>query len=452
MTPPLDLRLPHRTFTLPNGLRVSVHADGTLPIVSVNLWYCVGSKDERPGRTGFAHLFEHLMFEGSAHAPPGSFDAWLEDAGGINNGSTSPDRTNYWITVPTGALELALFLEADRMGALSISQESLDAQRDVVMNERRQAYENQPYGLAHERQLELLYPEGHPYRWPVIGSMADIAAAELADVEAFFRTWYTPSNALLAIAGDVDGVDVEGLVASHFGAIPGTAGAAGTAGAPGGVGAGNGGGAGRRRPAPVRLDAPRRLVLEDTVSLPRLYLAWHSPPLLAAGDAALDVAATILGSGKSAWLYQRLVYELQLAQDVEVVQDGAQLGSLFHIVATARPDVPLGALEREIHAALGRLAAESVSGHVLERARHTIETAFVDTLRGVGGFGGRADRLNHYAFYAGTPDFLARDMARYAAVTAADVRAAAGRWLCAPAAAVAVVPHGRPELAGEGDT
>ncbi len=420
----------HSERTLANGLRLLVHEDRSAPLVAVNLWYHVGSKDERPGRTGFAHLFEHLMFEGSANAPPGVFDRLLEAAGGVNNGSTTPDRTNYWETVPPGALELALWLESDRMGWLSMTQETLDAQRDVVMNERRQSYENRPYGLAFETLLAALYPPDHPYHWPTIGRMADLEAATLADVRAFFRTYYAPSNASLAVAGDVDGADVERLVEAAFADIP-------------------------RGPAvpgvsvpAAALDAERRLVLEDRVRLPRLYLAWHSPAQYAPGDAALEAAAAVLAQGKASRLYRSLVYERQVAQDVSAFQDAGLLGSSFMVVVTARPDVPLERIEPEVRATLAALAEEGPAARELERARNRIETEFVDALQHVGGFGGKADRLNHYAYYTGDAGYAERDLARYLALEPDDLRAALARYVAAaPAVALSVVPEGRRELA-----
>jgi zinc protease len=403
--------LPFRGFTLDNGLRVFVHEDDALPLVCVNLWYCVGSKDERVGRTGFAHLFEHLMFEGSANVPPGRFDEWLEEVGATNNGSTTPDRTNYWILAPSGALELALFLEADRMAALDIPADKLEAQRDVVMNERRQSYDNRPYGLVYETLLAAAYPEGHPYSWPTIGHMADIAAATLDDVHAFYRTWYTPANALLAIAGDVAAFDVEALVAKHFGAIRPAAPPS------------------RAAAAEVALTSSCRLVLEDDVRLPRIDIAWHSPRMFARDDAELAVAARVLAYGRASRLYRRLVHDEQIATDVRAAQDGGLLGSLFHVTATARPGVSAAALETALREEIERLAAAAADARSIARAQNGIRTAFADTLESIGGFDGRADRLNAYAFYAGDAAFLEEDVRRYERVDGAAVSGAVARWL-----------------------
>jgi zinc protease len=427
----MQISLPHELFTLDNGLRVIVHEDRRAPLACVNLWYHVGSKDEVPGRTGFAHLFEHLMFEGSEHVPPGAFDALLEEVGGINNGSTSPDRTNYWELVPAHALDLALWLEADRMGGLlhAITDTQLEAQRGIVMNERRQSYENRPYGLASETLLAELYPEAHPYSWPTIGHMADIEAATIDDVRTFFRTWYAPGNATLAIAGDVVAADVRRVVERYFGDI-----AAGPV-------------AQRTQQAPVTLHAERRRILEDDVQLPRLYLAWHSPAAFEDGDAALDIASAVLAHGRSSRLYKQLVYERQVAQSVNGYQGSSLLGSTFRLTVTARPDMPLAPLEEAVRAEIAAMARDGITSEELERARNGFETSFIDGLQNVGGFGGRADQLNLYYFHTGEPDFAAADLQRYVRLTTDDVQQAVARWLEAPAAVLSVVPAGRTDLA-----
>jgi zinc protease len=416
---------------LDNGLRVLVHEDRRLPLVAVNLWYHVGSRNERPGRTGLAHLFEHLMFEGSTHVPAGDFDRLLEDVGGVNNGSTSPDRTNYWETVPAHALELALHLESDRMGWLAeaMTQQKLDAQRDVVKNERRQSYENRPYGMVWELILGMLYPAGHPYGWPVIGFMEDLDAATLADVLAFLHTWYVPNNASLALAGDI-AVDRALVLAEHwFGGIP-------------------------RAPAVplVAVPAPPagapRDVLEDTVHLPRLYLAWHSPPTFAPGDAELDVAGHVLAHGRASRLHRALVHDRRIAQDVDAFQRSGQSGSVFYVIATARPDVSLAQLEAALRDEVRRLIRDGISDFELERARNVILTGFLDGLQTVGGFGGKADRLNLYAFHTGDPNGAERDVARYARLDAGAVLSTAATVLGGvPNAVLGVVPRGRTDLA-----
>lgn len=413
----------HRRITLDNGLTVMVHEDRRTPIACVNLWYFVGSKDERPGRTGFAHLFEHLMFEGSQHVAKGQFDELLENVGGTNNGSTSTDRTNYWEVVPSSALDLALHLESDRMGWFieTMTQEKLDGQRDVVKNERRQSYDNRPYGLADETLMKLLYPPAHPYHWPVIGWMEDLDAASLDDVRGFFQTYYTPNNAAIAIAGDVDADVVFEKVEHYFGAIP--------AGAP------------PTRPvvAPVQLVAERRAQLADDVFLPRLYLGWHTPALFADGDAELDIAADVLGAGKASRLYHRLVHELEIAQDVEAYHHSGQIGSGLFITVTAREGVSLERIEDETRRITAQLA-EDLTQRELERARNHIDTETVDGLQSVGGFDGKADRLNFYYFYTGDPDYLARDLERYARLTPEAVRERLKATIAEPAAVVSVLP------------
>jgi zinc protease len=410
----------YRQTQLDNGLRIFVHEDPRTPVACVNMWYFVGSKDERPGKTGFAHLFEHLMFEGSRNVRKGQFDELLEAVGGTNNGSTSPDRTNYWETVPSN----------DRMGWFleTITQEKLDGQRDVVKNERRQSYENRPYGLAYETTMKHLYPETHPYHWPVIGWMADLDAANLEDVRSFFSTYYAPNNATLAVAGAVRAHEVFELAERYFGAVPAAA-----------------------QPPQVKFTEPALtsetiLQLEDDVHLPRLYVAWHSPRIFAAGDAELDVAARVLGSGKTARLYQRLVHELEIAQDVEAEQESGLLGSTFGYSITAREGVSLQQIAEQAEAVI----AETIDGlteREVERARHHLETSTVDSIQSVGGFGGKADRLNHYFFYTGDPGYLPNDLARYDRLTVDAVRSALKTTVDAPAVRLSVVPNGQIAMA-----
>ncbi len=423
--------LPCQVVTLANGLRLIVHEDRNAPLAAVNIWYHVGSRDEQTGRTGFAHLFEHLMFEGSANVPTGQFDRLLEAAGGSNNGSTTADRTNYWETVPASAVELALFLEADRMGGLlaALTQDRFDTQRDVVMNERRESYENRPYGLAHERILSALYPLDHPYHWPVIGFMDDLTAATLDDAAAFCRQHYTPANASLVVAGAVDTAEVRALVDQHFGPIPGGA-------RPG------------RRMLTDALAPPRaRLVLEDVVQLPRLFIAWHSPAAFAPGDAAMDALAHVLAGSKASRLYRSLV-SAELAVEVSAEQESAQLGSSFVITVTAHGGDTLAPLEALVRREIGRLAEDGPDEGEVARARHAFTTGFIDDLQTVGGFGGRADRLNLYEHHLHDPHYTQHDLDRYQTVSAADVRDAARRFLAGVhGVTLSVVPEGHAELA-----
>ena len=430
--PPITVA--YERFELDNGLDVILHRDATVPVVTVNTWYHVGSAREAPGRTGFAHLFEHLMFEGSGHVPEGAIDTWLEEAGGGANGSTTTDRTNYTTDAAANGLEIALYLDADRMGSLldAMSPEAVDGQRDVVKNERRQSYENRPYGLAFSVLGQTLYPPGHPYHWPVIGSMADLSAASYDDVVDFFRTYYTPNNASLVVAGDIDLDETRRLVEKWYGSIP-------------------------RGPEPPpqavaapRLDGETRLVLEDAVQLPRLYLAWHAPALYGPADAAMTALAQVLAGGKNSRLYKRLVYDLEIAQDVSAFQDGNRLGGAFYVIATARPGVDLDQIEAEVRSEISRVQAEAPDARELQRVVNGIEAAFLDALETVDGFRGKADQLNAYLTFTGTPDFFEEDLSRYRALAPRDLTDAALTFLSDDRVALSIVPEGEAALALEG--
>jgi zinc protease len=410
---PRRIDLPYLQFTLPNGLHVILHEDHSVPVVSVNVWYHVGSARERPGRTGFAHLFEHLMFMGSGHVKPGEFDSWLEGAGGTNNGSTENDRTNYWINVPSNALELALFLESDRMGYLldTMTPKTVDAQRDVVKNERRQSYENRPYGMADIVLGEMLYPEGHPYHWPVIGYMADLTAASYDDVVEFFKKYYAPSNASLVVAGDIEPAATRALIEKWFRDVK------------------NGAALEPMTVPGVTLNGLQKKTITDKVQLPRLYLAWLTPAHFAPGDAALDMVADALAGGKNSRLYKRLVYEMQIAQSVQAFQASQALSSYFLIEATPRPGHTVDELQKVIDEEIGKLQAEPPTEHEVERALNQIEASFYNRLERVGGFGGKADQLNAYYTMTGNPDWLNEDLGRYRVLSPTDVSAAAVAFL-----------------------
>ncbi len=425
--------LPFSKQTLSNGLDVIVHEDHHVPIVAVNVWYHVGSKNERPGRTGFAHLFEHLMFEGSEHHNSGYFPP-LQQAGGVLNGSTNTDRTNYWEVVPTSALDLALWMESDRMGYLlpAVTQQRLETQRDVVLNERRQNYENRPYGYALMALTSVLYPADHPYHWLTIGSSEDISAARLDDVHEFFRTYYHPGNASLSLAGDIDTARGFELAERYFGDLP----------------------AGRA-PEPVQasaaLDREQRLVLEDRVQMPRVYMAWHSPAMFSEHDAELDLLADLLANGKTSRLYRTLVYEERLALDVSAFQSSRELGSFFLLAATAAPGKSLTDIAAAVDVELERVADEGPSDAEMERARAQTEAHFMYRIQTVGGFGGKSDQLNAYNTFRRDPAFFATDLARYRDATAAGVRDAARAYLrCDQRVMLSVVPRGQPALALSG--
>lgn len=424
------MQIPYTKTTLDNGLDVIVHEDHQLPMVAVNLWYHVGSKNERPGRTGFAHLFEHLMFEGSAHHDSGYFEP-LQRAGGLLNGSTNTDRTNYWEVVPTGALDLALWMESDRMGHLlpALTEEKFTNQRDVVLNERRQNYENRPYGLAGVALSAALFPPDHPYHWITIGDPDDLRAATLGDVKAFFETYYHPANASLTLAGDIETARALELADRYFGDIP-------------------------RGPVPPPV-APettsmqrQSLLLEDRVELPRLYLGWHSPAMFAPDDAELDLAADVLAHGKTSRLYRHLVYERRVATDVSAYQHSRELSGLFQVACTAAAGVALPVLEAAVTEAIATLAEGGPTADELARAEAQTEAQFVYRLQTVGGFGGKSDQLNAYNVFLGTPGFFDADLARYQSVSGAGMSAAVARWLVGqPRVALSVVPQGQRALA-----
>jgi zinc protease len=410
---PPKIELAYTQFMLPNGLRVILHEDHSVPMVTVNMWYHVGSAREKEKRTGFAHLFEHLMFMGSGHVKPGQFDEWLEAAGGDNNGSTENDRTNYWINVPANSLELALFLESDRMGYLldTMTPKTVDAQRDVVKNERRQSYENRPYGMAEITLGEMLYPPGHPYHWPVIGYMDDLTAASYDDVVAFFKRYYAPSNASLVVAGDLQTPTARQLVEKWFGDVkPGP----------------------RAEPMTipgVELTSVQKKTITDRVQLPRLYLAWLTPRHFEPGDAALDMVADVLAGGKNSRLYKRLVYDMQIAQDVSAFQASQALSSSFQIIATPRPGHTVAELQKVIDEEIQKLQREAPSAHELERSVNQIESSFYNRMERTGGFGGKGDQLNAYFTYTGDPDWFNEDLARYRALSVTDITAAAAEFL-----------------------
>jgi zinc protease len=423
------IQLDYSRFTLPNGLNVILHEDHSVPLVSVNVWYHVGSKDEKPRRTGFAHLFEHLMFMGSGHVAPGVFDASLEGTGGNNNGSTSNDRTNYWINVPSNALELALFLESDRMGYLldSMTPKTVDAQRDVVKNERRERIENQPYGTADVVLNEMLFPENHPYHWPVIGYMDDLTAASYDDVVAFFKQYYAPSNASLVVAGDIEPATTRRLIEKWFSDVnPGP------------------------RPQPptipgVALTSVQKKTITDRVQLPRLYLAWITPPLYAPGDAALDLVSSVLTGGKNSRLYKRLVYDMQAAQSVQAFQGSMALASAFVIEATPRPGHTIEEMQKVIDEEIANLQQAPPTAREVERAMNQYEASFYNRMERVGGFGGKADQLNAYFTATGNPDWFNEDLARYRALAPKDISAAATQFLPADRRVeLTVVPEKRP--------
>ena len=420
--PKLDIE----KYTLANGLEVILSEDHRVPLIGVDVWYHVGPAHEAPGRTGFAHLFEHMMFQGSKHIENDAHFRLLAGGGATGvNGTTNFDRTNYFETMPSNQLELALWLESDRMGYLleKVDQAKLSNQQDVVRNERRQSTENRPYGMVEEAMFQALFPKGHPYHGVVIGSHEDIQAAKLDDVHEFFRQYYAPNNATIAIAGDIDKATTKKLIEKYFGTL-------------------------KRGPAvpPVKattapVTAEKRLVVEDRVELPRVYMAWITPAIFKDGDADADIVSSVLGQGRSSRLYKKLVYEKQMAQSVTAYQYSMMLGSIFSIEATARPGHTLQELETVINEELEAMRATGPTVAEIERARNVLETQIFNGLQLVGGFGGVADQLNLYNHYTGTPDYLAQDVARRRRVTPDSARQFAQQHLRPNAR---VVVHGVP--------
>jgi zinc protease len=424
---PLHLEIPRihcERHTLANGLRVVLHRDPSLPLVALNIWYHVGSKNERPGRTGFAHLFEHMLFQGSEHVPTNQHFAYLQQVGGVANGSTWYDRTNYHETLPSHHLELGLWLESDRMGFFlpALTQENLDKQRDVVMNERRQRIENQPYGRAHERVHELLYPPDHPYHWPVIGYMEDIASATLDEVRSFFRTYYTPSNAVLTLAGDFEPEAALERIGAWFDDIPGGP------------------------PIPQvtlpeeRPHGEQRAVIPDDVRLPRVYIAFETASYGERDWYAADLLGTVLSGGKSSPLYSDLVYQRQIAQDVGTSVSALERAATFLLVATARPGVEIDALEDAIREHLRRAGAEPCSATDFERARNQIATDYLSALQKLDN---RADMISQFTTYFDDPEAINREVDRYLELEPEDLqRVAAERAREDLQIVVQVVPRG----------
>ena len=431
--PPADITpsIAYEKYSLPNGLEVILSEDHRLPLVSVDLWYHVGPANEAAGRTGFAHLFEHMMFQGSKHVPGDSHFKLLEAAGGTNlNGTTDFDRTNYFESLPANQIELGLWLESDRMGYLldALDQNKLSNQQDVVRKERQQGVENQPYGIVDEAMYHALFPTTHPYYADVIGSHADIQAAKLEDVKAFFKTYYAPNNASLAVVGDFDKAKTKSLIEKYFGPL-------------------------KRGPevpktivATPPITSERKVVVKDHVELPRLYMAWITSPYFKPGDADADIAAGILGGGRSSRLYKKLVYEKQIAQDVSVAQHSLTLGSVFQIVVTARPGHTPEELQTAVDAELDALRQNGPDAKEVERAQNTFETGLLSGLEVMGGFGGVADTLNLYNHYVGNPGYLGEDLARHRKVTPASVKTFANEQLKPTARVVVYGVKGNQDL------
>lgn len=425
-----QIKIPYETYKLPNGLTVIMSVDRTTPTVAVNIWYHVGSKNEAPGRTGFAHLFEHVMFTGSGHVPYGLHDKLTEGVGGGNNGSTTNDRTNYYETIPSNYLETALWLESDRMGFLldTLDIAKLNAQRDVVKNERRQSYDNQPYGRVGEIFSAAMYPKGHPYSWPVIGSMTDLSAASEEDVKAFFRLYYAPNNATLAIVGDFDPAQAKTWVQKYFGDLK------------------KGEAVKRPSVAPAKLEASKRLVYEDRVQVPRLYIQWPTVGIKNADDTPLAVMSSILSGSRTARLTKALVYDSQMASNVIAFQNSAEDVGVFQVVVVPRPEHTLTELEAAVDQVIQKFIAEGPTAEELQKAKSGLELNF---LRGLESNLGKANQLLDGAVFYGNPGQFSVDYQKTLAVTAADVKRVAASYLSRSRIVLSVVPKGKKDQASK---
>jgi zinc protease len=425
-----SIKIPFESYKLPNGLTVILSVDHSTPTVAVDVWYHVGSKNEVPGRTGFAHLFEHVMFTGSGHVPYGLHDKLTEGVGGNNNGSTTNDRTNYYEIVPANYLESALWMESDRMGFLldTLDLAKLNAQRDVVKNERRQSYDNQPYGRVGEIFLAAIYPKGHRYSWPVIGSMDDLSAASETDVKDFFRLYYAPNNATLAVVGDFDSAQAKAWIAKYFGDI--------TQGKP----------VERPNVAPVKLDSEKRLVYEDRVQVPRLYIQWPTVGVKQDDRYALAVLGTILSGSRTARLMKALVYDSQAAANVGAFQRSNEDVGEFQVVVIPRPGHSLTDIELAIDDILQRFAREGPTAEEMQKATSGAELNF---LGGLESNLGKADQLIGGAVFQGDPGYFRTNYQKLLSVTAADVKRVANTYLTRGRVVLSVVPKGKKDQASK---
>ncbi|MBI9072569.1 MAG: insulinase family protein [Melioribacteraceae bacterium] len=404
----LDIK--HQKYILDNGLQVILYQDKSLPTVAVNIWYKVGSANERAGKTGFAHLFEHMMFQGSENVEKEMHFKYIQEAGGNLNGSTSIDRTNYFETVPSDHLEMALWLEADRMGFLlpSLTQEKLDNQKDVVMNERRQRYDNQPYGTAWETLFNTLYPKDHPYSWPTIGWMEDIEKFNLNDVSEFFKKYYAPNNASLVIGGNFETENAKNLVDKYFGSIP----------------KGNG---------LDKIDVPEFLLpktisnkVEDNVQLPRIYIGWHSAKFFHEDDAKLDILSDILSGSKNSRLYKKLVFDTQIAQDVSCFQYSGLIDGSFLLVATAKQENTVEEIKKIVFDEISNLITNGISTKELDRSKNSLKSSFIYSLQNLDSM---VNQINNYNCYLDEPNSFLADINRYNTITEEDIVKTAKKYL-----------------------
>jgi len=406
---------------LKNGLEYILYEDKSLPLVSVNIWYKVGSAYETKGKTGLAHLFEHMMFQGSENVPKEMHFRYIQEAGGTLNGSTSTDKTNYYEKLPSNYLELALWLESDRMGYFlpALTQEKLDNQKDVVKNERLERYDNQPYGLAWELINTNLYPEGHPYSWSTIGFLKDIENYTFEDVKNFFKKYYSPNNACLVVAGDIETENAVQLIEKYFGSIKSFD--------------------SNHKPESQKLSLKKNILVEhkDNVQLDRIYFAWHSDLIFGDDDASLEVAADILTGSKNSRLYKKLVFDLQIAQDVTTFQHSGKFGGQFLIISTARPGTTLDELKKIILDEVNILATTYVSDKELEKSKNGIKAQFVFAMQNLDTV---ADYLNHYNYHLSEPNSFEHDLERYNEVNKNSLRSAVQNHLTKPFVELRITP------------
>ena len=415
------LNIEYKKYKLDNGLDVILYKNTTLPIVTVNIWYRVGSANESNGKTGFAHLFEHMMFQGSQNVGKEMHFKYIQEAGGSLNGTTNTDRTNYFETLPSNNLELALWLESDRMGFMlpGLTQEKLDNQKDVVMNERRQRYENQPYGLAWEIIFSNLFPENHPYHWPTIGWMQDIEKFNLEDIKHFFNTYYKPNNASLVIGGDIDYDHTTEIVEKYFGEIP----------------------EGKKIPGikvpAVEFNETKIIIHKDNVQLPRIFLTWHSAKYFDKDDAPLDMLSDILSGTKNSRLQNSLVFEQQLAQEVVAFQYSGNLSGIFIIVATPKPGIEINRLKEAIFTEINSIADNGVTEDELELTRNATKSSFIYSLQNLEYL---VNQINSYNYFFEEPNSFYADLKRTESVKTEDVKRVAENYLKKPYLELNIIP------------
>ena len=418
------LNLPYDKYKLSSGLEIILFQNNTLPFTAVNIWYKAGSANEVKGKTGLAHLFEHMMFQGSENVPKEMHFKYIQEAGGTLNASTSFDRTNYFEKIPSNDLELALWLESDRMGFFleALDQVKLDNQKSVVLNERLERYDNQPYGLAWEKLISNLYPENHPYNWPTIGYYKDIESYTLDDVRSFFQQYYSPANATIVIAGNFEVNKIKSLIEKYFGEIK------------------NGGTPNAINSKPSQLNQNKFLLFEDKVNLERIYIAWHSQSAFGPDDAALDILSDLLTGSKNARLTKKLVYELELVQDVNTMQFSGKYGGHFMIVATAKPGKSLDEIKKIILSEISILSEETISTRELERSKNVIKSNFIYSLQNIDTI---ADTLNLYNFYLGEPNSFNFDLNRYNSVSGEDIKLIVKKYFQTCFVELRIVPEGK---------